>query len=457
MAAVSGRVDITYRYPYASSLTKNDSELLLDLATCGPALEHPFFFRGRATQPRALALMLLVLGEVAQTHFFRRALPNLDPVVTSSPETLRFEAFSGCCGVYARVDLPAHAFNEEFQGRGTTNVNFNRDLRSALLRIRDQDEVCLSVGREGLELKHADTKVIERKVRLPVRWIKSFSNVQAYQLSLQPRLQVTAAEGRRFIRSLSTSSGARRLSYVAQSGPQLRLTQVAQTGAVPVDGTDRIRILEPLLSMARTLRVWSDDGAGTSGWEVEFPIGRFFLLLSPGLDRGFSGEGQLLTELVKSEGQEAVSLIMNHLCHQSCLEAGAIAQAIGRSETETRSALALLGAKGLLGFDITANHYFHRELPFDLAHLETLYPRLTEARELFLRGGVKQLEPDGSGGYEATVEGTSTLHFVRLLADGDRCSCPWFSKHQGDRGPCKHVMAARMALESDDDEEADEA
>ena len=53
--------------------------------------------------------LLSVLCEVVRTHFFQPQPPNLDPVITSSPEMLRFEGFSGCCGVYARVDLPAQS------------------------------------------------------------------------------------------------------------------------------------------------------------------------------------------------------------------------------------------------------------------------------------------------------------------------------------------------------------
>ncbi|MDR3107935.1 MAG: SWIM zinc finger family protein [Bifidobacteriaceae bacterium] len=25
-----------------------------------------------------------------------------------------------------------------------------------------------------------------------------------------------------------------------------------------------------------------------------------------------------------------------------------------------------------------------------------------------------------------------------------RCTCPWYLKHQADRGPCKHVLAVQL-------------
>ena len=37
-------------------------------------------------------------------------------------------------------------------------------------------------------------------------------------------------------------------------------------------------------------------------------------------------------------------------------------------------------------------------------------------------------------------------HRVSFADGGDTCTCPWWGKHRGTRGPCKHVVAARIAL-----------
>ncbi|MGL4942941.1 MAG: SWIM zinc finger family protein [Thermoguttaceae bacterium] len=31
--------------------------------------------------------------------------------------------------------------------------------------------------------------------------------------------------------------------------------------------------------------------------------------------------------------------------------------------------------------------------------------------------------------------------------DVSKCTCPWYAKHQGERGPCKHVLAVQLMLE----------
>src|ERR1051326_2628121 len=122
---MAATIDFTYRYQFASGVRISDGERGLELATCDARKAHPHFFSGRVHEPRAMADMLIVLSDVVRTHYFLPRPANLDPVVTSSPDMLRFEGFSGCCGVYARVDLPAAAFDREMQGRGTTNVAFN--------------------------------------------------------------------------------------------------------------------------------------------------------------------------------------------------------------------------------------------------------------------------------------------------------------------------------------------
>ncbi|MGH8030639.1 MAG: SWIM zinc finger family protein, partial [Arenimonas sp.] len=46
---------------------------------------------------------------------------------------------------------------------------------------------------------------------------------------------------------------------------------------------------------------------------------------------------------------------------------------------------------------------------------------------------------------DASVTSGETAHRVRELDGELQCTCPWFAKHQGLRGPCKHVLAAEAA------------
>jgi hypothetical protein len=191
-------VSFTYRYPYASGVVISPQAQTLQLATCSAGGEHPHFFQGRIEQPRSVADMLLALLDVVRAHYFLPRPPQMDPVVTSNDAMLRFEGFSGCCGVYARVDLDTAGLDSERRGRGTTNVDFNLPMRAALMRLQDRERVDFAVGREAFALSRGETVVVERKVRLPLRWLKGFSEVQAYLPRLRLVAELSAAEARRF-------------------------------------------------------------------------------------------------------------------------------------------------------------------------------------------------------------------------------------------------------------------
>lgn len=444
---MSAALAFTYRYLQPSAVEAAGPGVGLRLATCGARQEHPHFFDGKLREPRAVGDMLLVLSDVVRTHFFLPRPANLDPVVTSNEQMLRFEGFSGCCGAYARVDLPAEAFYSDIQGRGTTNVDFNNPMRAALSRLRDRDDARLSVGHDAVTLESAGQQVVEKKVQLPVRWIKGFCEVQAYQSKLQLALEATAAEARRFVRSLPRTGAPKLPSFVTQTGRALRLSQRESRGSVRLLGTHRVRVLEPLMTAATGLRIWADPASGTSGWEILFKTGRFFLLLSPEVYRGFSGEGQMLEALGTGDWEAALPKVRAQLVWQNQISIDDLARETDLALQQVTAALAVLGARGLAGFDVTTGRYFHRELPFDLDQVEMLQPRLKDARKLLADGGVTRDTQHADGVWDFYVRGTGVQHFVRLRPDGNRCTCPWFSKHQGERGPCKHILAAQIELE----------
>ncbi|HWB00881.1 MAG TPA: SWIM zinc finger family protein [Pirellulales bacterium] len=267
------------------------------------------------------------------------------------------------------------------------------------------------------------------------------------------KLEASAAEACKFIRSLPRTGSPKRPSFVVQSGDALRLSQRESRGAVRFSGTHRVRVLEPLLSSAKSLRLWADDESGVTGWEVLLKAGRFFLLLSPEVFRGFSGEGQALSQLAGDRWQAALPQVQAALKWQTTLNAAELADELSLPGDEVRAALAVLGARGLAGFDLSRGSYFHRELPFDLEIVEQLQPRLQGARKL-LEDKKLKLVSRGAAPQETDIDvevaGTDVMHLVRLRADGDKCTCPWFSKYRAQRGPCKHILAARILIDGDD-------
>ena len=322
---------------------------------------------------------------------------------------------------------------------GTTNVDFNPPMRDALARVGGLEPLHLQVG-EDVVVRTLDTEVTERKVPLPERWLKGFAEVQLASAQVTPTLEVSAAEARRFVRGLPRS-GSRKPVWVVPAGRGLRITTRPTTDGVSLSGLDRLKPLEPLLRFARSLKAYAGphDPAGSTGvWELELDDARLVLALSPESSRGFSGEGGVLWDLADEDAADDADLVAALLAFEPRIDVDRLAADAALPRERVVSALGRLGAAGRVGFDVTDGGYFHRELPYDPERLAAMHPRLRDAHALVDAGAVR-LEGD-----TARVRSGDHEHVVRRTSDGDRCTCPWFAKHRGSRGPCKHVLAADL-------------
>lgn len=455
-------LEYAYGYRVHSALVQRPAGPKLALATFRGKAENPYFFEGRVTRPRLTAELLQSLMQVVRARFHTPAamlakiLAAADPVVTCNNDHLRFEAFSGCASAYARIDFTTDAVETESFGRGTTNVDFHAPMIAALARVRDSDCLSLAVGAKSVELKANDEQIIERKVALPVRWLKGFVEVQAYQPRLAPVHELTGVEALRFLRGLPRMKTGKHAIYVVPAGRGLRLSQQPAKESVRIGGLERLRVLEGLASHAKSLRVFGDEESGTSGWELNLGAARFHLVLSPDVWRGFSGEGQVLSKLADKSWEIALPKVQKALAWQAIIDEEGLSRQTNLTLAQIRTALAVLASRGLVGYDLAIGAYFHRELPFDLSLVDRLQPRLVAAKKLIAAGGVHPVPVtrNARGGAEGAerdyaVAGSGVEHRVRLSESGGRCTCPWYSKYQGQRGPCKHVLAAQMFADKD--------
>ncbi len=444
-------VSHTYRYIFGSEAVSRTGGVDLRLATSGLDAANRDYFRGKLTRPVRAADLLRGLIEVVQSRFYippammARIIPA-DPVVTCGDDVLRFEAFSSCCSTYARADFLPPALDGERTGRGTTNVDFNAPMRSALARVREGDGVGLAIGAESVELSRGGEAIVERKVALPLRWLKGFVEVQTYQSRMTARFEIPGPEALRFLRSLPRGAGPGS-AWVVPAGRGLRLSQTPTKEAVRLGGVGRLRVLEILARHARSMRVHADERSGASAWELVLDEARFHLVLSPDVFRGFSGEGQVLSSLAADRWTEALPRVQASLRWESRVDSHALANEFSLSPAEVAAALDALGSRGLVGFDLAEGAYFHRELPFDLTMVEALHPRLKDARKLVAEGGVRVVKKDDAR-TEAFVQGTGVEHRVLITGQTASCTCPWYAKHNDARGPCKHILAVQI-LEGD--------
>jgi hypothetical protein len=239
--------------------------------------------------------------------------------------------------------------------------------------------------------------------------------------------------------------------FVRQSGPGLRASSRSEPGAVAVAAPERLRALEEVLPGARSLSIHGGSvgpvgpRAAGSAWVADFGDCRFTLVLSAEVWRGFSGEGRALGALAAPPDAALVLLLHRALRWQSTLRAADLARELGEAEETVRRALAALGVRGLVGYDLAERAWFHRELPYDLASLEELQPRFAAAEALLATPGAVLRSADVGDGSRWDVQGTGVVHLVSLDSETPHCTCPWFAKTSGERGACKHVLAAQMA------------
>ncbi|MEU6551772.1 SWIM zinc finger family protein [Streptomyces sp. NPDC046915] len=443
---------VAYRRPSVLESAAGGPRLGLETsrgATPTGTEDHPRFFAGFLTAPQVAAAGLLAVADVAAARYYQPQLrASLDPVVTGNGDRLRFESFSGCGGVYARLDVLGTGLDGGEVGHGTTNVDVNNPLREALARIGAGDPLHLRVGPEELAVTTLDGPVVEKKVPLPDRWLRGFAEAQVIAAGFDLRAELPAAEAVRFLRSLprggprGAGSGPR---WVVPAGRGLRPTTRAVPGAVCLPGPERLAALQRVLRHATALRVYGPavtggSAAATAGaWEVVLPGMRLTLTLSPDASRGFSGEGGVLDALATDEAAEDAELIEVLLAWEPRIEVGGLAAASGLTPERVRAALVRLGTSGRVGYDTAEAAYFHRELPYDAGRVERHNPRLRSARALVAAGAVVL---DGALGTVTGEDGHA--HRVREEAEVLRCSCLWWAKYRGGRGPCKHALAVRM-------------
>jgi hypothetical protein len=423
-------------YAYlGSSILAPDGDLTLQ--TSGGPDNHPRFFTGFLTAPAATAAGLLAVAEVARTRYFMPLSPaSLDPVVTAGSDRLRFESFSGCCGVYARLDVLPTGIDGAIEGHGTTNIDVNAPLQRALTRVGQSDPMHLAVGPDDLTVTTFDGPVVERKVPLPTRWLRGFAEAQVITSRFDLRAALSVPEARALLNRLP--AGDRSVLWAVPAGRGLRLTSRPSSGAICLAGAGRLVALKPFLRHATELRVYGPPIAGgpvASTWELSSPAMRLSLTLSPEPYRGFSGEGSVLDSLATDEAADDADLISALLSWDPTIDVAALAAAAGLDAGRVRDALTQLGVAGRVGYDVAEAGYFHRTLPYEVDAVTRMNPRLAAAHALIEAGAITV---DGS--LAVVRSGAETYH----VRNATSCTCPWWAKHRGERGPCKHALAVRM-------------
>ena len=442
-------IEQVYLYDRLSELRDSSQGRTLALASDRSVKAEPAFLTARTLSPDVTAKSLRAISEIVGSRFYvppsmlAKILREADPVATVGADAVRFEGFSACCSAYIRLDLDDGALEVEERRKGTPNVDFGPELRGALATVARDTEMSISIGADAVEIIKDGMAIVEKKVPLPLRWVKGFAEVQVAIAGMETAFSLPKIAAQRFLRSLPRGKNDQRV-WVSAVGLAARIAARESKGAVPLRGSHRLRVLEPLAGLADSLDVHVNRATGATSWALNFGTQRLWLVLNAEPWRGFSGDGGLLSRMASSD-KSGVAAVTAQLNWQDRIDPKVLATATGLALETVEVALAELAAGGRVGFDLKRAAYFHRELPFNMSRIKGLNPRLKSAKELFEKGAVCWADE------AAEVVSGDVTH--RVTQDGDdwRCTCPWYAKNGRQRGPCKHMLAVEMDLDQQDD------
>jgi hypothetical protein len=440
---------ITYQYSKPSAFLKQPAsdELFLSKYSEITKKDAPCFFWGKLKDPYITSRCLITLSNVVQSSF-SLSLADLakikDPIVTAGNEKIRFEGFSQCAGVYARIDILPGGHDGEFPASGTTNVDFNSAMISALSTISRSEQVVLSVGKNEVAISKEGEKIVERKVPLPNKWIKGLTTVQLFLAEAEKTFSFSRIQALQLFQSIPNGK-PKADHYLVMRGTKPMFSPVKSVNSICVGGIHRLRLLEPLLPFIDELRVFAHPKMQSTTWQLYFGTVRFSFSLSRDFWRGFSGEGAALESLIEDVPDEWIDAVDKYSYANQEFNPTLLAINEGVDLKKFDNITGRLSAMGMLGFDLDENHFFYRRLPFKLKRILSLNPRMKDAEALVAENKVEIVSKTDNR-VEARVDGSGVKHVVILEGEDERCTCTWYSRNQGERGPCKHVLAVKKKL-----------
>lgn len=483
-------MEVALAYDHRTTIVSSLTTSALDFAT--NLRRPPVSFRARVKEPVLLRQLLAALHQVILGDFRWVSEEEwqmiLDPVITVHPDELFFEAFSNDESCYARLSAPLAAFEPEGApvAYGTTNIDFTWELRTALQSMRSSRQTVFTVGAGGFAVATAgpDGQAhFERKVDLPESWLKGFLQVQG-ALAMRPFLfdvrPVDLLTVIAYLQDHKARTSPRAIRFEFQ--PDAPISLVVEpwderftlkdthyrgyARTVRLWGRRRLELLQGVLPYAQRVTVGVLGRALPHVYICHCGPYQFVLALSGWTQNDWSkGSGLDLLAPRAVPDAEAVAMVYANLLQHLTAPRRQIVEATGLAYPEVDQALFQLCRAGRVMADPTSGHYRLRELfpeSLDVGALFAPDPRLATAQRLLDAGAVAVEEvtlPDPAAGgrretHARAIVRDDAAYQVSLAVDRNgrlrfgRCACAFFQENLMARGPCEHMLATRLALDS---------
>lgn len=437
-------MEITYQYQEPSSIIKEKDNSNLFLAHYNEDFQEkevPCFFWGKLREPYSIARSLLTLSKVVAANFMPNSSALRDPVITAGGGKLRLEAFSSCCSVYGKVDILPEALDGEFLQQGTTNVDFNTEMISALSRINKGENVFFSIGKKEFVMQKADQKVVEKKVSLPLRWIKGMATVQLLSAEMNEAANLDKLQIQLLFRAIPKGD-IKDDYYLSFRGKKPFLSPIKTNGSICIGGIHRLRLVETIIPLAQKLTIYTSKSENATTFQFNFSNVRFTLMLSRSFWRGFSGEGITLENLIEDIPEEWMQKLNTYAqINEEFTANDPLLKEL--SSYDFKNVATRLSAMGLLGYDLAQSSYYYRKLPFKVSRIESLNPRYKNAL-LIIKKEQYEWVKNTSTHTETRIKGSGVFHKVVIKPDQAFCTCTWYASYGTTRGDCKHILATKI-------------
>ena len=253
--------DLLYKYQSVSTISKAKgiNNLVMAHQTEIEEVNNiPCFFWGSLTEPYITAKCWSTIAKVVRSSFGPIPPSLRDPIVSAGAERMRFEGFSSCNGVYVRLDMKPEAIDGEFIASGTTNVDFNEPMLNALNAIQKNEKVTLAVGQHEVQVITTKTKVVEKKVTLPPRWIKGLTSVQLYLADMDKKFEITKIQAIQLFQSLPKGN-VKGEFYITKRAGKFMFSTLEIPDSVRIGGVHRLRLLEGILPIVDKINFYESS------------------------------------------------------------------------------------------------------------------------------------------------------------------------------------------------------
>ncbi len=446
-------VDFNYNYIQSSTFSQNKNEKLFSFSHCTEIKEDlniPCFFYGNIINSFIASKCLSVLANTVSSHF--ALAPGQmaylrDPVVSVGNKELYFEAFSSCNSVYARVNVLNEGIDGDFLHSGCTNIDFNNQTIRAFNAVSKTDRLLLGVGSKEVHIITEKTKMVEKKVKLPDRWIKGFGNVQMYMSEMDLACKLTKIQALQLFRTLPNTV-TKSTYYLNKTGNTYTFSPVKKTDSIEIGGVHRLNLLKNLIMLIDCLHIYKNESQQSFALILDFKDIQMTFLFSNSVYRGFSGEGKLLENLTDNISHELI-IGLNNFFKTNEVFNPTLVSIENDIELKTMNGLqSSLSGVGLLGYNLLNNNYFYRKLPFKIERLLGFNPRLKNAKKIIDNQEITIIER-ADDYIKAQIKGSGgVFHTVIKQNNTYKCTCNWYTNNQNNRGMCKHILALAISLES---------